>query len=565
MSRHRQWAALAALMIAALLAAGCGSSSSTTDSSSSAGVKALDINAMPRDKVKDGGSFRWAIDEFPKQWNYNQVDGPTDAMFNVIGGLMPSTFGADEKSKLTPETDYVLSAKVTSTTPKQVITYELNQKAIWSDGTPITAKDYIAQWKALNGKDERYLVASTTAYEDVESVVAGKTEYEVVATFSKPFGEWQQLFNPLYPAATNSDPAEFNKGWLNKIPLTAGPFKLGKFDRTAKTITIVRDPKWWGDPAKLDSIIFRSIATEATIGSYANGEVDYADIGPDPAAYKRALTVTGGSVRKAAGPDFRHFTINGTAPLLKDVRVRQAIAMGIDREVITKADLTGLDWPVTTLGNHFLVNTQAGYVDNSADVGKYDPTAAGKLLDTAGWTLSGGLRKKNGKTLVVRFVIPAGVPTSKQEGELTIGMLKKIGVKVDLRTVPGDDFFTSYVIPGNYDITPFSWIGTPYPISSGKAIYLNPTKDSKGELQIQQNFARVGTPEIDALMRKAIAEVDRTKAVASLNEADTLIWKEVHSLTMFQRPQLRAVKATLANVGAYGFKSLNYPDMGYVK
>jgi len=162
-------------------------------------------------------------------------------------------------------------------------------------------------------------------------------------------------------------------------------------------------------------------------------------------------------------------------------------------------------------------------------------------------------------------VIPSGIQTSRQEAELTQAMLKEIGVAVDIRTVPSDDFFDKYIIPGNYDITPFSWIGTPFPVSPNLSIYREPKKDAKGELQIQQNFARVGSPEIDKLLGEAAAQTDQAKARDLANQADRLIWQEVHSLTMYQRPQITGVNADVVNNGSFGFQSPDYTLMGFKK
>ena len=63
----------------------------------------------------------------------------------------------------------------------------------------------------------------------------GRDDYEVVVTFARPFGDWKSLFSPLLPASTNGTPEAFNTAWLNKIPVTAGPFRFGGFDQTAKT------------------------------------------------------------------------------------------------------------------------------------------------------------------------------------------------------------------------------------------------------------------------------------------------------------------------------------------
>ncbi|MDQ3849197.1 MAG: ABC transporter family substrate-binding protein [Actinomycetota bacterium] len=565
MNAHPPRSATQALLVAGLLAAGCGGSSDSGGGSDSAALKASDINPTPRAQLRDGGGVRWAVDQFSTQWNLNELDGPTDATAKVMQALMPRPFRADDQAKITPNTNYVRSAEVTDTSPRQVVTYTLNPRARWSDGKPITYRDFAAQWRAMRSATGKYQIATSTGYERIAGVERGSSPYEVVVTFAKPFGEWQAIFDPLYPAATNSDPERFNTGYVNKIPVTAGPFKLRKIDRTAKAVTLVRDPKWWGQPPKLDSIVFRALPDDAVVNSFANGEVDVGDVGSDPAGYKRAEGVPGGAVREAGGPDFRHITINGSGPALSDVRVRRAVAMAIDRDVIARADLAGLNWPARTMGNHFLVNTQTGYRDNSGEVGRFDAAKARALLDQAGWKLSGPYRRKNAKTLSLRFVIPSGVGVSRQEGELTQKMLQDVGIKLDIRTVPTDDLFDKYVVPGNFDLAPFAYLGNPFPLFTSKSVYIKPTKDAKGELQIQQNYARVGSPKIDRLMAAGEEAVDRTKGLELINRADALVWDEVHSLILYQRPQITAVKATLGNVGSEGLAYRRYEDIGFVK
>ncbi|MFI7696319.1 ABC transporter family substrate-binding protein [Nonomuraea sp. NPDC049655] len=522
-------------------------------------IKAFDINPQPRDKVKDGGTLRWGINEFPTQWNRNHVDGNLAMAAVISNALLPSPFVSDEKAEITVDPDYVLDAKVTDQSPKQVVTYTLNPKAKWSDGQPITWADYQAQWQALNGRNPEFHIVSATGYQDIEKVERGKDDHEVKVTFAKPFGDWQSLFGPLLPAATNRTPQAFNTAWLNKIPVTAGPFKFKGFDQTAKTITIVRDDAWWGNRAKLDQIIYRASEQDSLIGAFSNGELDLIDVGPSAPDYARARATQGAQVRQAAGPDFRHFTFNGSSEPLKDVNVRQAIQLGINRQAIAQSDLQGLDWPIALLNNHFFMNTQEGYLDNAGSLGVYNPERAKQMLDAAGWKLNGAVRQKNGQPLDLRFVVPSGVQLSKSEGELAQNMLAQIGVKLTIKAVPSDDFFTKYVIPGNFDITPFAYIGTPYPISSSYGIYAN----SANGKTWNANFGRTGSPEIDQAMDKAAQNLDPAGARTQTNEADGLIWKLVNVLPLYQRPQNVAAKQTLANVGARGFYDLRYEDIGF--
>ncbi|GAA2403750.1 ABC transporter family substrate-binding protein [Nonomuraea africana] len=561
-----------ALAMAGLLAlAGCGGGGGPGDaggppadpSPGAPAVKAFDVNQVARDQVKDGGTLRWGLNEYPTQWNLNHVDGNLANVLSVVEGMLPAPFVSDEKGVISGHPDYLTDGRVTATDPKQVVTLTLNPKGKWSNGEAITWQDYAAQWKAMNGANPDFRVASTTGYQDIESVARGKDDHEVVITFKNPFGDWQSLFSPLYPRSTNASPDTFNNAWLNKIPVTAGPFTFKGFDQTAKTITIVRDDAWWGDKAKLDQIIFRSMESDSLIGAFTNGEIDTFDIGPSAPDFARAKATQGAVVRQAAGPDFRHITMNGESAVLSDVNVRRAIAMAINRQAIAQSDLQGLNWPITLLNNHFFMNTQEGYQDNAGPLGVYDPAKAKAALDAAGWRLSGQTRMKDGKPLNLRFVMPSGIQLTKSEGELIQNMLAQVGVQVTLQTVPSDDFFTKHIIPGNYDMTAFSYIGTPFPVSSAYGIFANATTDSKGQRNWNANLGRIGSPDIDAAMQKATTELDVARARAATNAADKLIWEAMNVFPLYQRPQNVAAKSTLANLGARGFYDVKYQDIGF--
>jgi peptide/nickel transport system substrate-binding protein len=162
-------------------------------------------------------------------------------------------------------------------------------------------------------------------------------------------------------------------------------------------------------------------------------------------------------------------------------------------------------------------------------------------------------------------VIPANTQTARQETELMQNMLARIGVKMNIDAVPTNDFFDKYVTPGQFDFTVFAWFGTPYPMSSAKSIYQNPVVGADGQLDVKQNYARTGSAEIDALFDAANAELDHNRAVEIANRADALIWQEVHSLTLYQRPELFAVKKGLANFGAFGLQQpWPYVDIGWI-
>ena len=550
----------------ALLMSGCGSNTSApTPTAASPAATANSVNAMPRERLRDGGTFTWAMTQMPSNFNYHQIDGTIFDGARVSSALMPWVFQTDATGTPVWNRDYLASEPTLTTTNGQVVTYEINTKAAWYDGTPITWEDFYWQWKANNGNDQAFHISAANGYENIRNVERGKDDREVIVTFEMAFADWQSLFAPLYPASTNKDPKVFNEGWADQLLTTAGPFKFDSLNRTTQTITLVRNEKWWGNPATLERIVFRAIDTNAHVEALANGEVDAVDVGPDANKYRRALAIEGANIRVAGGPNFRHVTINGTSPVLSDVRVRRALAMAIDRAAIARALLGPLDITPEPLSNHIFMTNQKGYRDNSGEIGKYDPEKAARLLDEAGWVLQGNTRSKDGHALEITCVIPADIQSARQETELIQNMLARVGVKMNIDAAPSNDFFDKYVTPGQFDFTVFSWIGTPYPMSSAKSIYANPVRGPDGQLNVKQNYARIGSAEIDALFDQANAEFDHDRAVEIANRVDAAIWQEVHSLTLYQRPEIFAVKKGLANFGAFGLQQpWPYADIGWI-
>ncbi|WP_345747590.1 ABC transporter family substrate-binding protein [Streptomyces sp. ODS28] len=277
-----------ALVLAAgvmLPLAGC-SSAPDDDEPASAGKAAQDAPEAARDRVAYGGTVRWAVDSAPKTYNTFQSEaGPvTD---RIAGATLPSLFTLDEKARPQANPDYVESAEVTGTEPRQTVVYKLNPKARWSDGRPLGVADFKAQWKALNGKNRSYASARNDGYDRIRSITRGGGPHEVKVTFERPYADWQSLFTPLYPASATSSPQSFNTKSKGGLPTSAGPFEVQqpssgarvKKDKGEKdTVVLVRNPAWWGDKAKLDRIELKPVPKAARTKALGAGKLDIAEV-----------------------------------------------------------------------------------------------------------------------------------------------------------------------------------------------------------------------------------------------------------------------------------------------
>lgn len=445
--KRRSLALLTAGVLTIPVLAGCSSGGEET----SRGVP-QDIAPAARQAVSDGSTVTWAVDALPSTFNAFQADADS-ATTRITGALLPSLFPMDASGQPKLNPDYLESAKIIEREPKQVVLYKLNQQAVWSDGREIGAPDFVAQWRALRGKDSAFWTARNSGYERIEKIERGADDLQVRVTFSKPYADWRSLFSPLYPKEITGSPDAFNDGARTTLKNTAGPFVLRSVSKTKGTVTLARNPRWWGDKAKLDTLVFRAVAAGERTRALADGTVDVADIdastadritlarrdrgnngqplahGPGsettPAAALRSWALAHGSdeeaaeiaqaareknrkavvaytaeqkalrdfaVRKSLEPAYTQLALNGESGPLADDRVRRAVARALDREELARTVLGPLGLPAKPLGSHLALAGQPGYKDGSGALGDQNTKEAQALLADAGWTRGGAVQ-----------------------------------------------------------------------------------------------------------------------------------------------------------------------------
>ncbi|MCX4479132.1 ABC transporter family substrate-binding protein [Streptomyces cellulosae] len=705
----RSVAFLTAGMLTLPALAGCGSEDPAGEP-----LAGADVASADRADIADGGTLRWAVDTVPDTLNTFQADADTTTA-RIAEAVLPSMYRTDGRGRAVRNPDYLASAEVVDTEPKQVVVYRLAQQAVWSDGREIGAADFAAQWRALSGKDTAYWTARNAGYDRIEKVERGKNDLEVKVTFSRPYADWKSLFSPLYPKEVMGTPDSFNDGARKKLKVTAGPFTVDKVDTKEDEVVLARSPRWWGSPAKLQKIVLRAVPHDKRISALSDGTLDLAEIDPEAARrvtaaalpqdgntplmgpeadrsaadalhswavangsdedaadeeisarkklrkkaekYARQQKALGGfEVRKSLEPAYTQLALNGAEGPLSDERVRRAVARALDRKDIAGAVLKPIGLPAEPVGSHLALSGQAAYADSSGALGKPDAKEARALLSDAGWVPGGPVKEekkdtkkdegeeaagseavkegsegsggsegdgtyivgeddgkdgksdgkaphdsgtgtgqlkqggapagayapkgtaaparadtapvaKDGKALVLRFVLPSG-PGSKTL-ETVAGriakMLEKIGIRTDISTVDNDSYFKDHIASGDFDLALYSWPATAFPATDARPVYSKPVPAADGSLNVEQNWTRVGTDQVDQLFDQAIATLDDSERRDLIRKADSRIWAAAGSIPLYQRPQLVAARKTLANAGAFGLATPVYEDMGFLK
>nr|WP_063055302.1 ABC transporter family substrate-binding protein [Nocardia salmonicida] len=545
------------LVIVSLMAAGCSQGEESTGEGEAALGATSDINPKDVSELRDGGNLRLAASALPQNWNNLHSDGGDAGTGSLLRPVMPRAFTTDASANLSVNTDYFTDIQLTSTDPQQV-TYTINPKAVWSDGTPITWEDLQSQANALSGRDKAFLLSNNSGFDRVEKVERGVDDKQAILTFSKHYADWRGQFagnSFLYPKTATATPEAFNKSQVDALGLSAGPFIVQSVDRAQGRVVLGRNPKWWGATPKLDTITFSVLDNAAMLPALQNNEIDAIGLA-NRDELKTASSTPGIAIRRAPGNQWSHFTFNGApGSIVAEPGVRVAISKAIDRQGIANAIQNGMVADPKPLNNHVYLAGQKGYQDNSLG---FDPAAAAQELDALGWKLNGDVREKDGRKLEIRDVM-YNQDVWVQIAQIIQQNLAQIGVELTIETKAGQGFFTDNIQPGNFDVGQWSWVGDPFPLSSLNQIYgYNPD-------DIQGNYGRIGSPELNALIEQTVSELDPAKAVELANQVDRKVFEEGHSLPLLQSPGNLAARDTLANFGAPGLASYDYTKIGFVK
>jgi peptide/nickel transport system substrate-binding protein len=510
-------------------------------------------NAVPADQLKQGGQVSFAIEKNIDNWNLNSSEGNVFETNMALKPLLPYTFITTPDLKSTLNPDYVTSADVTSTSPF-VVTYKINPKASWDDGTPVTADDFVFNWKTQDGRDcPACETAGNGGYDQITSVVGSDGGKTVTVTFSKPYTDWKGVFNsaaPLYPAhiaAQHGDlntPAGLKSGfdYLGSTPVnyTAGPYKVDSWQPNV-ALTLVPNPAWWGTKPKLDRLVFRVI-TDATQEPLAlqNNEVQVIYPQPQVDLVSQVAQIPNVSQTQGLGLTWEHFDFNLVNPFLADKALRQAMYTAINRDDIIAKTVGQFNPEVKPLNSHMFIPQQDGYTDAVTPTGQGSGNidAAKKILTDAGYTGVGtALVAPNGQAVPsfrIRYTV--GNAVRQSECELFASYVKNLGINV---TVVPTDSLGKTTSSGDFDIIVFAWVQSPFVFGGAQQLWLS-TSGS--------NYGKYNNPQVDQLINEAAASTDIAAATKQLNDADKIMSDDAYVLPLYQKPTFVAVQNNVANV-----------------
>jgi peptide/nickel transport system substrate-binding protein len=531
MKRLRSLKLLVLAVGLAMVAAACGGGGGGGNNNSSS------------NSVKEGGTLNYAADQEPTGFNPNTAKDNGTSVLWVVNRVYPSVFHANPDYTVSLDSDLMESAELTNQDP-QTVTYKIKPAAVWSDGVPVNADDFIYMWDNSNGKDKNIDVATTTGYEDIKSVTGSDNGKTVTVVFKNKFADWKSLFSQVMVPAHygKAQPGGWNTGFdknPQNIP-SAGPFKVANYTQ-GQSLTLEKNPKYWGKPAHLDKIVYRFLPESVTQpAALQNNEVDLIYPQPQLDQVKQVQQLPDVQYQINFGLSFEHLDFNFKSGALGDLKVRQAIATGLNRQELLDRTVKQFSSKATVLGNRIYLTGQKEYQDHSGNYGKGDTAAAKQLLESDGYKLgSDGIYAKGGKRLSFRFSTTAGNALRETQGVLFQSQMKQIGIEIKIANAPSPKFFGDWLPNGNFDICDFAWVGTPFAITGSKSIYLSGS---------DSNYGKYADPKVDQLFNQATAELDPAKAVTLGNQIDQVLWDDMATIPLYTKPTFLAWRNTFTNI-----------------
>jgi peptide/nickel transport system substrate-binding protein len=547
--------ALSVSLVACGGSPGSGANANGGDTEKSLAAQAQ-YNPQPYDNLKDGGTLTTALIEISTQWNPFQGDATlySQTLWNWYNPVL-TTFSPDGKPAFNP--DYLTDVKADTVNGNTRITYTINPKATYNDGSPIDWTVFQATWKADNAQNKAYIVNSSDGYDRIASVAKGVDDRQAIVTFNGFNVWWQGLFGTLLnPKAL--DPQVFNKGYIdNPHPeWGAGPYTVQKFDKQNGTVVFTRNPKWWGKKGKLDTRTFLAMESTASINAFKNGQLDATDVGTKD-RLAQVQNMSGIDIRKGISVSTSLFTLNSKSPTLADRQVRKAVFEGIDRKQIADIRFQGLNFTETLPGSLNLFSFQDGYQDNFSKAVTFDVEKAKQDLEAAGWTSGpGGTRSKGGQPLEFSYVNTGDDPVGKAVAGAVVAMLKSIGVKLDIRQVASSDF--SSIISGRkFDMFSSGFYqNDPFGMAYICQVYCS---DS------QLNLSGTNDPAFDPQVKSVNTLPTAQEQFAKGADVESQAFKTYGIMPTLTLPAITAVKHGVANYGSGRFFTTTPENIGWQK
>ncbi len=395
----------------------------------------------------DGGVLQRRLTGEPTTLNAVLQSSAPEAQ--VLQYVQRNLFDFDARLALVPG----LASRLDVSPDGLAYTVSLNPNAVWEDGHPVTSRDAVFTIRKVSDPKIPSPVFKPV-FEEMESLEAlDAATFRV--RFRKPYAFRSMAFvMPLLPEHRFAG-QNFLKAKDNRAPLSDGPYRVVSW-KAQESIELERNEKYAGPRGHFDRVVFRIVPDNTTAyrllleGGLDEDQVDAGlkeRAGRDPAFASCCRLV------EFYNLDYNYVALNNKSPLFADARVRRAMTMLLDRAAIVGGLYRG---SARIISGPWAPDSPA--YDAAVPPLPFDPAAAARLLDEAGWKAPGpgGVREREGRRFEFDLLVSAGSEIGRQIDEMLAAELAMVGVAARVRAMEWAAF-VERIDAGEFEAASLAW------------------------------------------------------------------------------------------------------------
>jgi len=450
-----------------------------------------------------------------------------------------------------------LADKIEISDDNLTYTYTLKD-AKFTDGTPVTSKDYLFTWKMLLDPsydgDSDALSANIVGGKEYREGTASEIEGIKIIDdkkFSVTVSEYTALtpvdLGYVYVMPEHYYGKDYKQGSLESVkalnskPLGSGQYKLVSYKAGQEIVLEANEDYFRGTP-KIKNLIYKTTTDSTNLAMLQSGETDMNNISVSVDNVEALKEMGFMNIDILPNNGYGYVAFNHKKEILSDVKVRQALTYGLNRAEIVE----GYYGPYADVINIPESKVSWAYTEDGINTYDFDLEKAKSLLEEAGWKVGAdGIREKDGKKLKLNFSATANNPVVDALLPIMTLNYKELGVDFVAETLEFNAIMDKKST-GDFDMFFAAWGLTPDPDNT---IFI-----SNGA----QNDFGYSNPKVDELMAKGKKELDLEKRKAIYKEMYQEINKDAVFIYMYQRTNMEAY-----NARANGFDISPYKDFPF--
>lgn len=475
----------------------------------------------------------------------NQATAALDAI------VFPSAFTVSPTGQWQLNQSLFTQVELISTSP-QLVVYALNARAVWSNGTPFSGEDMVANWR----RGLELPSPLQHAYRLVTSVVVSPDHHAVTVTFASPFADWRSLFATLLPHAALAAERRGCRAVSPSVDVSAGPYVVGALH--GRTVELVRNPRWWGARPALDRLSIVGVGSPATALAWVRRNLaQVATVAPFTEADLAGLE-SSSSVSSTVGQTAQMVQL--VFDLRRGVGADLAFRLGLQQLLIPKSIGVAIAGDVShDFGNGrsrlapALLTSQAGVdvvngglppIPTTTTVPNPTPTTTTTLpIVPGGRFVAGRWFDVHGRLVRLRLGIARSLPWARTFASTIEQQLSAGGISTTVTWFTSDVAVAGAIASGRVDAGVLVRTATTSPTAAARWFTLPP-----GASWTLDNPGGYANPTVTATFVRAAQYLNPVDAAGAYASIERQLSLDVPSIELVTVPQVQVWRTALNNV-----------------